>query len=59
MRWLGKPIVPDKEMAKVLALAPLFSGLERVIRYVLLTFAAELGTVVEVMTEPQPERVLD
>jgi len=51
--------VPDKEMAKVLALAPLFSGLERVIRYVLLTFAAELGTVVEVMTEPQPERVLD
>lgn len=40
---LGRPVVADKEMAKVLAMAPLFSGLERVIRYVLLTFAAELG----------------
>ncbi|MFG1279765.1 hypothetical protein [Xanthobacter autotrophicus] len=48
---LGKPVVPDKEMAEVLARAPLFSGLERVIRYVLLTFAAELGADVEVPPE--------
>lgn len=56
---LGRPIVPDKEMAKVLAWAPLFSGLERVLRYVLLTFAAELGAVVEVVAETQPERAPD
>lgn len=45
---VGKPVVADKEMAEVLARAPLFSGLERVIRYVLLTFASELGASVEV-----------
>lgn len=48
---LGKPVVPDKEMAKVLADAPLFSGLERIIRYVLLTFATELGATVEASTD--------
>lgn len=47
----GKPIIADREMAKVLAKAPLFSGLERVIRYVLLTMAAELGVDVEVPEE--------
>lgn len=45
---LGRPSSPDKEMADALFLAPLFSGLERVIRFVLLTFAAELGAEVEV-----------
>lgn len=52
----GTPVVPDNEMAKVLARAPLFSGLERVIRYVLLTFAAELGATVEVIAQTQPEK---
>jgi len=51
----GRPVVPDKEMAQVLARAPLFCGLERVIRYVLLTFAAKLGANVEVITERVPE----
>jgi hypothetical protein len=46
---LGRPNVPDKDMAEVLARAPLFNGLERVIRYVLLSFAAELGAAVEVV----------
>ncbi|MBB3473474.1 hypothetical protein [Sphingomonas sp. BK345] len=35
-------------MAKILAKAPLSSGLERVTRYVLLTMAADLGADVEV-----------
>lgn len=48
---IGEPVVADKEMAKVLAKAPLFTGLERVIRYVLLTMAAELGGDVEVAAE--------
>lgn len=39
-------------MANILAKAPLFSGLERVTRYVLLTMAAELGAEVEV-TPPE------
>lgn len=56
---VGKPVVPDKEMAEVLARAPLFSGLERVIRYVLLTFAAELGATVEVVPEVQAEKAPD
>jgi len=34
----GKPIVDDKEYAKILAKAPTFSGLERVVRYCLLKF---------------------
>lgn len=45
---LGEPMVADREMAKILAKAPLFSGLERVTRYVLLTMAADLGADVEV-----------
>lgn len=40
---MGRPVVANKDMASALALAPLFVGLERVIRYVLLSFAAELG----------------
>lgn len=34
----GKPVVDDKEFGKVLAKAPKFMGLERVIRYCLLKF---------------------
>lgn len=34
---LGNPVVPDKDMAKVLKWAPLFAGLERVTRYAILT----------------------
>lgn len=45
---VGKPVVNDADMAKVLALAPLLSGLERVIRYALLSFAATLGSDVEI-----------
>lgn len=40
---LGKPIVGDKEYAKVLARAPRFSGLERVIRYSILKFMCTNG----------------
>ncbi|MBC7985112.1 MAG: hypothetical protein H7X93_00345 [Sphingomonadaceae bacterium] len=39
----GEPIVPDRNMQKVLYRAPLFGGLERIIRYVLLNFAVSLG----------------
>ena len=49
---VGKPVVEDADMAKVLALAPLFSGLERVIRYALLSFAENLGADVEVGAAP-------
>jgi hypothetical protein len=45
---IGRPVVADQEMAKILAKAPLFSGLERVIRYVLLTMAGELGADLKV-----------
>jgi len=48
---MGEPVLADKEMAKILAKAPLFTGLERVIRYVLLAMAAELGADVEVAPE--------
>lgn len=44
---LGKPVVPDKEMAKVLARAPLFAGLERVLRYSILNFGRQLGLNLE------------
>ncbi|SCB49724.1 hypothetical protein GA0061103_0670 [Rhizobium multihospitium] len=47
---VGRPVVPDKEMGEVLARAPLFSGLERIMRYALLTFATELGAHVDVAT---------
>ncbi|WP_281649220.1 HEPN domain-containing protein [Parendozoicomonas sp. Alg238-R29] len=40
---LGKPVVPDKEYAKTLAIAPTFTGLERVIRYCLLKFMSNNG----------------
>lgn len=36
---IGRPVVEDKELGKILALAPTFTGLERVIRYCILRFA--------------------
>lgn len=45
--------IPGSRTPKVLAKAPLFSGLERVIRYVLLTMAAELGGDVEVAAQAE------
>lgn len=40
---VGKPVVPDKKLAAILAKAPTFTGLERVIRYCLLRFASAQG----------------
>ncbi|CAJ4806924.1 Uncharacterised protein [Burkholderia pseudomallei] len=40
---LGTPVVPDKEFAKILTIAPTFVGLERVVRYALLRFAMKFG----------------
>lgn len=40
---MGQPIVPDSEMAKILHKAPVLIGLERIMRYALLNYAAELG----------------
>ena len=40
---LGKPVVPDKEYAKILAKAPTFIGLERTMRYCILKFMATNG----------------
>lgn len=51
---VGEPIVPDREMAKALGKAPLFNGLERVIRYALLHFAAQLGADLEVSGGTEP-----
>jgi Apea-like HEPN len=40
---LGRPVVVDKEMAKILYRAPTFCGLERLTRYALLKFGQSLG----------------
>jgi len=40
---LGQPVVSDNEMAKILYRAPMLAGLERILRYALLSFAGELG----------------
>lgn len=47
----GQPVVEDKGLGKILALAPTFTGLERVIRYCLLRFAELHGAYVEPPTE--------
>jgi len=39
----GKPVVPDKEFARILAVSPTYVGLERIIRYALLRYAAREG----------------
>jgi hypothetical protein len=38
---LGRPIVEDKALGKILAEAPTFTGLERIVRYALLRFAQD------------------
>ena len=44
---VGKPVVEDKEQGKILAKAPTYIGLERVMRYCLLQFAKSEGVYVE------------
>jgi hypothetical protein len=44
---IGKPVVEDKEQGKILAKAPTYIGLERVMRYCLLQFAKSEGVYVE------------
>lgn len=44
---VGKPIVEDKEFGKILAKAPTYIGLERTIRYALLSFALARGLITE------------
>lgn len=53
----GQPTVRDREMSKILSRAPLFNGLERAIRYVILTFAAALGADVEVTDNSATDKV--
>jgi len=43
----GKPVVEDEEFEKILAIAPTYVGLERVVRYCLLTFAKQNGAYVD------------
>ena len=50
---IGRPVIPDKEFAKVLHRAPTFVGLERLIRYCLLRFAEKHGAYVE-PAAPEP-----
>jgi hypothetical protein len=44
----GQPVVDDQDWAKVLATAPTFIGLERILRYSLLQFAGRLGADITV-----------
>jgi hypothetical protein len=44
---IGQPIVEDKELGAILAKAPTYIGLERVVRYCLLQFAKSHGAYVE------------
>jgi len=47
----GRPITEDKEFSDILAKAPTYVGLERIIRYCLLQFAAKNGAFVELPRE--------
>lgn len=49
-RQIGSPVLPDREMAKILDRAPTFIGLERLTRVVLLKCAERLGA-----TLPAPD----
>ena len=51
---MGKPVVPDSNMAKILHRAPLFGGLERVMRCALLGFAQELEADLTGLDDPAP-----
>lgn len=46
----GRPVVDDKEFARVLAAAPTYIGLERIIRYALLRFGGRLGIDLDIQT---------
>ncbi|MEV5023470.1 hypothetical protein MRBLMA1_003353 [Sphingobium sp. LMA1-1-1.1] len=48
---LGDPVVQNREMAKVLKWAPLFAGLERVIRYALLNHGTGVGLDLDELPE--------
>lgn len=49
---LGRPVVDDPDLAKALASAPTFIGLERIMRYCLLQFARRLGADIAVRPKP-------
>jgi len=44
---IGKPVLEDKELSKIIAKAPTYIGLERIIRYCLLQFAKLNGVYIE------------
>ncbi len=44
---IGEPVLADRELSGILARAPTYVGLERIIRYSLLRFAQEQGAYVE------------
>jgi hypothetical protein len=44
---IGQPVVDDEDLGSILAKAPTYIGLERVIRYCLLRFAKSYGAYVE------------
>lgn len=52
-RQVGRPVVNDPEMAEILALAPTFQGLERVMRYALLRFAETMGADLRLDTQTE------
>ena len=39
----GKPVLPDKELARIMHKAPRFCGLERIVRYAILGYGREIG----------------
>ena len=43
---VGQPVVEDKRLGKVLAVAPTFVGLERLVRYCILRLMASRGLLV-------------
>ncbi|HPQ44577.1 MAG TPA: hypothetical protein PKZ42_10145 [Syntrophales bacterium] len=46
----GKPVVEDSKLGDILAKAPTYIGLERVIRYCLLKFAIENGAYTDAVS---------
>ena len=43
---IGVPVVKDRELGRILAVAPTFLGLERLVRYCVLTYMASHGVLV-------------
>jgi len=54
---IGKPVVEDKEQSRILAKAPTYIGLERIMRYCLLRFAKVNGAYVEPNTLPASDKI--